>query len=81
MTYSKYTYNQPRYINNVDVTPGVHRFYYGTRFGHQEGSKHDFISAMRQAHRQHRIISEDKDFYGYGADSIRMIAMTYEVFE
>lgn len=80
---NKYQYRpyQPTHINNVDITPGVHVFYYGARMGKQAGTKHDFISAMRQAHRKYNIISEDKDFYGYGANSIRMIAMTYEVFE
>jgi len=75
------TIYQPTHINNVDITPGVHIFNYGTRMGHENGRKSDFFSAMRQANRKYRIISEDKDFYGYGANSIRMIAMTYEVFE
>ena len=75
------TIYQPTHINNVDITPSVHIFNYGTRMGRENGRKSDFFSAMRQANRKYRIISEDKDFYGYGANSIRMIAMTYEVFE
>lgn len=72
---------KPTYINNVNITPGVHRFYYGERMGKINGTKHDFISAMRQAHKKYKIINEQKEYYGYGANSIRMIAMTYEVFE
>jgi len=72
---------KPTHINNVDITPGIHRFNYGTRMGQEDGRKGDFFSAMRQANRKYRIMSEDKDFYGRGANSIRMIAMTYEVFE